>query len=226
MRRLLPAIGLFSLVAAIVVSTLSAEPPKDTALADKTRATKLKTKITLSFKNEMLREVLKEISGELEGKKIGSLSFRYDNPVNMNVRVSVDAKEKAVEDILDEMFKPLNYGYYVVSKTGDREDGFIRVNTNAEDRGYKKDENSKTTTKKEDDKKEDLKDKKKEEKKEPKKDANKEEIAAKGKLGLAQNYLDAKKTEKGKMVLEDLIKLYPNTKAAEEAKDILEKLNK
>jgi hypothetical protein len=225
-RRSLPLIGLTGLLFAIV-STVLAQNAKDTPLAEKTRTVKLKAKITLSIKNEMLREVMKEISGAIEEKKAGALSFRPEGPVNMNARVTVDCKDKPVEEILDEMFKPLNYGYYVVSKNGDRDDGWIHITTNANERGTKDDgSGTKKETPKEEKKKEEKKEdlKKKEDSK--KKDDSKDESAAAAKLNLIKNYIDGKKTDLAISKIEELLKAYPNTKAAEEAKALLEKLKK
>lgn len=222
MRRVLPFLGLCGLMVGMV-SPLVAQPPKDTPLAEKTRNVKLKTKITLDIKNEMLRDVMKEISGALEEKKVGSLSVQQGNGVSMNARVSVMCKDKPVEEILDELFKPLNLGYYVVSKAGDRYDGFIHINTSPNDRGHKGDEMAKDGKK---ETKEEKKDdpKKKEEVK--KKDENKDEAAAASKLNLIKSYIDSKKTEQAVAKIEELLKMYPNTKAAEEAKGLLEKLKK
>jgi hypothetical protein len=227
-RRVLPFLALCGLMVG-VVSTLVAQPPKDTPLAEKTRNVKLKTKISMDIKNEMLRDVMKEISGALEEKKVGSLSVQQGNGVSMNARVSVMCKDKPVEEILDELFKPLNLGYYVVSKAGDRYDGFLHINTSPNDRGHKGDEMAKDGKKETKEEKKDDPKKKEEVKKKDdpkKKDENKDEAAAASKLNLIKSYIDSKKTEQAVAKIEELLKMYPNTKAAEEAKGLLEKLKK
>jgi hypothetical protein len=216
-RRVLPFLALCGLMVG-VVSTLVAQPPKDTPLAEKTRTVKLKTKITLDIKNEMLRDVMKEISGALEEKKVGSLSVQQGNGVSMNARVNVMCKDKPVEEILDELFKPLN-----------RYDGFLHINTSPNDRGHKGDEMAKDGKKETKEEKKDDPKKKEEVKKKDdpkKKDENKDEAAAASKLNLIKSYIDSKKTEQAVAKIEELLKMYPNTKAAEEAKGLLEKLKK
>lgn len=227
MRRLLPFLGLCGLMIT-VASPLIARQTKDTPLAEKTRNVKLKTKISLDLKNEMLREVMKEISGGLQEKKAGALSFQQGTGVNMNARVTINCKDKPVEEILDELFKPLNLGYYVVSKEQDRYDGWLYINTSPGDRGYKGDEMAKDGKKDmKEEKKTESKKKEEAKKDEPKKkDENKDEAAAQSKLNLIQNYIQGKKTEQAITKIEELLKMYPNTKAAEEAKELLEKLKK
>ena len=103
----------------------SAQTGKDSPAAAATRK-RLKEKISVEVKNEMLRDVFKEIAGKLEELKKGSLSQTNEQGtgINMNTRITVVAKDKPVEEILDEMLKPLELGYIVVSKPGDRTDGF------------------------------------------------------------------------------------------------------
>lgn len=194
-------------------SSYGAEP--DTQLAAKVRAEKLKVKITADFKNEMLKEIFKDFSAQIEAKKLGVLSFAPETGVSMNSRVTYKCADKPLEEVLDEMFKPLDLGYYVVSKEKDRYDGWIKVNKSS-DRGTQ----GSAEMKKEDPKKVDPK------KKEDPKKAPDEDKPAKDLLTRAQLKIDLKKNDDAKELLEELLKKYPDGKSAEAAKVMLEKLGK
>ena len=205
-------------------SSYGAEP--DTQLAAKVRAEKLKVKITADFKNEMLKEIFKDFSAQIEAKKLGVLSFAPETGVSMNSRVTYKCADKPLEEVLDEMFKPLDLGYYVVSKEKDRYDGWIKVNKSS-DRGTqgsaemkKEDPKKVDPKKKEDPKKVDPK------KKEDPKKAPDEDKPAKDLLTRAQLKIDLKKNDDAKELLEELLKKYPDGKSAEAAKVMLEKLGK
>ena len=208
-----------------IPESLRAESAPDTALAAKVRAEKLKVKITVEFKNEMLKDIFKEFSAQVEAKKLGVLAFAPDTGVSMNSRVTFSCKDKPLEDALDEMFKPLDLGYYVVSKEKDRYDGWIKVNK-SNDRGTQ----GGTEMKKEDPKKVDPKKpvdpKKVDPKKVDPKKAPDEEKPSKDLLSRAQLKIDLKKNDDAKELLEELLKKYPDSKAAEAAKVMLEKLGK
>lgn len=208
-----------------IPESLRAESAPDTALAAKVRAEKLKVKITVEFKNEMLKDIFKEFSAQVEAKKLGVLAFAPDTGVSMNSRVTFSCKDKPLEDALDEMFKPLDLGYYVVSKEKDRYDGWIKVNK-SNDRGtmggadMKKEDPKKVDPKKIDPKKVDTK-----KKDEPKKVTD-EEKAPKDLLNRAQLKLDLKKTDDAKELLNEIVSKYPDSKAAVTAKAMLEKIGK
>ncbi len=198
-----------------------AQTAKESALSAKTRD-RLKEKISLDMKNEMLRDVLKEISGALTDLKKGALSNYPDQGVSLNSRITVKAKDKSVEEILDEALKPLDLGYVIVSKPGDRYDGWLLLKKGSQrgddtpaDGKEKKKEESKVKEKKE-----------MPDKKETKSEAGDEEKDATRLLNNAKNYVSFKKPEKAKEVLKELLEKHPNSKAADEAKTLLEKLDK
>jgi hypothetical protein len=192
-----------------------AEPVKETNAAQATRK-KLKTKIDLTVKNEMLRDIFNEISGQLTDAKAGALSVTTDTGVSSNSRATITAKQKPLEDVLDELLKPLDLGYVVISKAGDRYDGWLLLkkgNERGEEAGKAKAEDGKEK-KKEMAKKEDPK---------TKKGDGDEEKTAEKKLNNAKTYFSLKKADKAKEILEGILKDHPDTKAAEEAKKLLEK---
>lgn len=234
-------------LALLAIPTLpAADPPKDTPSAAFTRTKKLKGKITVDFKNLELKEVFKEISGQLEDAKLGALSVHFAPGVSGNTKVTYAAKDAPVEQVLDEVLKLLDLGYIVVSKEKDRYDGWLEI-VKGPERGYpsgvttpkatepKKIEPKKTESKKEEPKKEEMKkdEPKKEEmnKEDEKKDVDKkvteeDEKLAASKLDLAKKLESEGKIDRAKVQLKFIIKHYAGTKAAMEAKELLEKLDK
>jgi hypothetical protein len=204
---------------AIVICSVSAAE-KDTPAAAKTRK-KLLAKITVDFKDEMLRECIAEISRQLEDAQAGSLSATYDTGVSQNQRLTFDAKDKSVADVLDGMLKKNSLGYIVVSKDKDRYDGWIKIKQGNE-RGYLVGEEPKAKAAPKDP------EKAKAPATEPAGpvDGDKAEKAAAAKLDLARSLLRDGKSDKAKERLAEIVKLYPKTKAAEEAQKELDKLGK
>jgi hypothetical protein len=215
MRRIVISLAGFVIV---ICSVAAAE--KDTQAATKTRK-KLLAKVSVDFKDEMLKECIAEISRQLEDAQAGSLSATYDTGVSQNQRLTFDAKDKSVADVLDGMLKKNSLGYIVVSKDKDRYDGWLKIKQGSE-RGYPAGEEPKV----------------KAAPKEPEKtktpapevvvpaDGDKAEKAAASKLDLARSLLKDGKNEKAKERFAEIVKLYPKTKAAEDAQKELDKLGK
>jgi hypothetical protein len=66
-------------------------------------------------------------------------SFKIDNisGISNNSKVSYTAKDKAVDEILNELADKYEFGWYVVSNAKDRNDGFIMIRKFKEkERGY------------------------------------------------------------------------------------------
>ena len=87
-------------------------------------------------------------------------------------------------------------GYVLVSKDGDKYDGWVRLTTTGE-RGF-----------------------------EPPPASAEDEATAADRLALAKRLLDAGKVASAKPVLEIIVRKYPTAKAAAEAKELLAKLEK
>jgi hypothetical protein len=195
---------------------------KDTALAANTRTKKLTAKVTVDFKEEMLDECIKEISRQLDDQGAGSLSAAYDVGVSKNQRLSYAGKEQTVAEALDGMFKRPSLGYYVISKDKDRYDGWIKV-TRGSERGWPAGQEPKGTAKASPKVAPEPKDKPADK---PVDDPDKAEKSAASKLEFARSLLKDGKTERAKQRFQDIVSQYPATKAAEEAKKELEKLDK
>ncbi|GIW81026.1 MAG: hypothetical protein KatS3mg105_2833 [Gemmatales bacterium] len=137
MSRSLLTAALVALSASVLVADGAA---KDTPAAAATRK-KLKTKVKIDVKNEFFREVLAEINEYVEEAGHTPIGWKYDLGVSMNTRVTFKG-EGTVEEVLDKLLKIRELGYIVISKPGDRYDGWILIKMGKE-RGYpekKKDE--------------------------------------------------------------------------------------
>lgn len=200
-----------------------AQAVKDTQGAAATRK-KLQTKITVEFKDARLEDATKELKQLVEDAGSGSLSFQFDLGVSRNLTVTYSGKDKTLADVLDGMFQKNGLGYLVVSQEKDRYDGWVKIKQGKE-RGYPlgqtpvakgpDKEKPKTTPEKPAVKE-----------KPPVAEGDKAEQIATARLSLAKDIIDTGKVAKGKEWLEEIVKLYPTTKAAEEAKKLLAKLKK
>lgn len=178
---------------------LPAQPPgKDTPAAERTRTKLLKAKVTVSFENVPLRDVLKEFAAQVDMTAERPVMWTYAPGFPADARVKYACNEKPLDAALDELFKLHGLGYVVISKEDDRRDGWVRVGKGTE-RGYGPDTSS---TDDDDEKK------------------------ASGRLAFAKELIDKGKPADAKAVLMLVANKYPKTKAATEAKALLEKLNK
>lgn len=130
MRTLLPAAALFTLACLAVADDKKTE---DTPAAAKTRKL-LKTKISIEFKETALKDAVEEIKEEVKG-----LKFLLDTKggVSRNQPMNIKAKDKTVEEVLDEILKKPALGYIVISKKGNAYDGLVQIRK-SDERGYEK----------------------------------------------------------------------------------------
>jgi hypothetical protein len=201
-------IVLFALALALSVRVPAApaiaqkDEPKaaaSTSAADLTRTKALKAKMTVAMSEARLGDVLKEFAAQVDMKADVQLMWTYGANFPFAQKVTYSCKDKPLEAALDELFTKVGgLGYIVVSKDGDRHDGWIRVTTTGE-RG------SEVVL--------------------PKATAEEETDAAE-KLVLAKKLIDKGDNDKAKIVLNYILKKYPTAKATTEAKELLEKLGK
>jgi FimV-like protein len=220
-RRFLFACSLLFVTAALVGAAEDTKKAADTRKA-------LKTKVNFKWKDTPFGDVVTEIKENVEG-----IRLHVDNKggVNNNKPITYDCKGKPLEDVLADVLGKNGWGYYVNNKK-DAYDGdiFIRI---GEERGYVKGEEP-AEKPKEKPKEEKPKEKPKEEKpkeEKPKEEKPKEkpseddlEKDAARKLKLAKRLIEDGQTEGAKESLEEIIKKYKDTKSAEEAKELLKKL--
>jgi FimV-like protein len=204
---------------------------EDTKKAADTRKT-LKSKVSFNWKDTPFGDVVEEIKSEVKG-----IRFHVDNKggVNNNKPITYTCKDKPLEDVLADVLGKYGWGYYVNSKK-DAYDGDIYIKV-GEERGYLKGEEPADKPGTEDKAKDKPKDKpkekpktedkpKNEEKPKVEDDPDKAEKDAARKLKLAKQLIEDGKNEGAKEYLEEILKKYKETKAATEAKELLDKLNK
>lgn len=194
---------------------------------------KLEAKVgPYDFKDEPLSDVLKKLGED------GEVKFYQDSSAPKQKVIQYTSKEeKPLKDVLDEMFKKYDLGYIVhrKDKDNDRYEGWILVKAGAErgDEGDPKKDTGKKDTKttKPAAEKPDKGDKS--EKPAPKPpaggnsgggDEDKAEKTAAYKLKTAKVLIDDSMLSDAKEILEEIVKKFSQTKAAEEAKTLLEKL--
>jgi hypothetical protein len=175
---------------------------KPTPAAELTRTKALKAKMSVSFTNARLGDVLKEFAAQVDMKADTQLLWTYGTGFPYSQKVTYSCKDKPLEVALDELFKKVEgLGYIVVSKDGDKHDGWVLLTTTGE-RGFEKGAEP------------------------PPKATEAEETDAVDKLALAKKLIDVGKNEQAKTVLTFIIKRYPGAKATTEAKELLAKLEK
>lgn len=200
MRRLL------GVLAGLTLATLTAsgQPSGVTPKAEETRSKLLKVKLSLNFNKFPLREALKEIAHLVNENTEKPIFWTYAADGGLpNVPVTYNCKDKAVEVILDDLFKQHGLGFTVLSGDDHPRDGWVRVGPGKE-RGEVKRLAALPPPEPEDP----------------------TEAAAFSRLNAAKSLLDQGKESDAKLILNVVIGKYGKTKAGAEAKDILEKLNK
>ncbi|QJW97653.1 tetratricopeptide repeat protein [Frigoriglobus tundricola] len=175
------------------------EPLTLTPAAERTRTKALKAKVSVNFTEKRLGDVLKEFATQADVSADALLMWAYGPDFPYSKSVSYTCKGKALDVALDELFKKNgDLGYIVVSKEGDKHDGWVLLTTTGE-RGAAKP---------------------------AVKLGAKDEADAAEKLALAKTLIDGGKTDQAKTVLAFVLKKYPTAKIAAEAKELLTKLEK
>ncbi len=196
----------------------SAEPAKDTSAAAFLRTKKLKGKVTVELKNAPLKDILLDISNQLQDLKLGPISAAYDTGISGNTKATLEVKNVPAEEALDALFKSMDLGYIVVSKDKDRQDGWIKI-VKGNARGWEPGTEPKDAPKP---KTEDKPEVKKPDDKKPETPEDPDEKAAQTKLEAAKKLLADQKPDEAKSLLKYAVRFFPKTKAAEEAKKLLD----
>jgi hypothetical protein len=239
-RRLLVLVS----VLLVGVATFTLADDNDTAKATATRKL-LKQKVTVEWKEQALRDAVDDLKEQVKGLSIKPTG------VQLNTKITLTMKDAPLEEVLKAMCDKNEWGYYIISKERNAYDGQLVLKVGKE-RGYEegkepktaKDDNGKDKkpdkskvkdkaeakgkkkTKDEDDDSKEKADKDKGEAKDKSADdPDRAERAAALKLKSAKELIAEDKKDRAKEILEDLVKRYSKTKAAEEAKKLLEKLD-
>jgi hypothetical protein len=127
----------FAFVLMIVGAMTQVASAQESKAAQATRQ-KLKQKISVDFKDVATSLVFNEIKGEMEK---GTVNFRIDNKsgVSNNSKLTYKAKDKAVEEILNELSDKYEFGWVVISNASNNKvDGWveIRKSSKGKERGH------------------------------------------------------------------------------------------
>lgn len=196
------------------------EKPKDSPILAAARV-KLETKVTVDYNEVRLQEIAEDLK-----KQVENLSIWLDNSggVSNNMTFTYKAKDKMLAEVFDEMFAKTDLGYVIgqnKSKPNYRFTGWIIIKK-GKFRGQLEDEA--TLPAKPPDKtppKDKPKDKPPETKPEDK--AQQLEQEASRKLKLAKMFAADGLIDKAKARYKEIVEKYPGTKAAKEAKELLNK---
>jgi len=136
MRRLVVTTSLFAACLVGFVNLFAAEDTKDTPKAAATRKL-LKTKVSVEYKDTTLSDVIDDIKDQIKDKTKKTVGVRLDNKggVSNNTKFTYKADDKALEVVLDEMFKKNDLGYVVISQQGNAYDGTLLI-VKGKARGY------------------------------------------------------------------------------------------
>lgn len=192
--------AVLTVLAAAAIAAQPARPAADTPAAERTRTKLLKAKVDCDFKEVSLRDALKEFAHQVDTKLERPVMWTYADAKAGSLKITFRCNDKPLEEALDELFTPLKLGYFVISEGDHPRDGWVRI-TRGSERGVGS--LTPAAPKPEDD-----------------------EAKAAARLAAAKEKLGLGRTATAKAVLEGLIDKYPKTRAAAEAKTLLEKLNK
>ena len=179
--------------------TKDAKPAvKDTPAAELTRTKLLKVKVTVEFTDAPLGEVLKEFAAQVDMNAETPLMWAYGANFPHAKKVTIALNKKPLDEALDALLTKAGggLGYVVVSRPGDKYDGWVRVTTTGE-RGVG-----------------------------PPIPTEEDEKTASERLAVAKRLIDAGKAASAKPLLEIIARTYPRTKAGAEAKELLGKMEK
>jgi hypothetical protein len=119
---------LFAVFLAGVVPLSVAQESNDTPKASATRKL-LNTKVSVDYKDTTLREIIDDIKEQIKDKTKKTLGVRLDNKggVSNNTKFTYKADDKALDEVLDEMFKKNDLGYVVISQRNNAYDGTLLI---------------------------------------------------------------------------------------------------
>lgn len=124
MNRWLCGLALFL----FAVPTAMAED-KLTEEAAKTKNERLKVKATVEWKNLFLQECMNELVSAIKDADLGKIEIKFDavGGVSRNTRMTYSAKDKTIQEILDEFLPKNDMKYSIISKKGDKTDGGLLI---------------------------------------------------------------------------------------------------
>jgi hypothetical protein len=180
------------------INNKAAQTQKLSPAAANTRTQLQKVKVSGTFKDVRLGDILKQLATHVETKSDEPLMWTYATGFPFAKRVSFTSKDQTFEAALDRLLTQVGdgAGYVIVSSPGDKYDGWVRLTLNGE-RGM-----AQPTA------------------------LHEEEATAAERLALAKKLINAGKLESAKPLLESLVRKFAATRAAIEAKMLLERFEK
>ena len=136
MRRILGSATVLAVCLLGFVNLSGAQDEKDTKKAAQTRKL-LKTKVKVEYKDTPLKDIIEDLQDQVKDATKKSLGVRVDtkNGVSQNTKFTYKADDKTLEEVLDEMLKKNDMGYYVISQQSDAYDGTLLI-VKGKARGY------------------------------------------------------------------------------------------
>ncbi len=174
-------------------------PDKDSPAAERTRSRLLKARVTVDFKSGSVRDLLKEFAAQVEMQTERPVMWTYADGVPAGEPVAFACKDRPLDEALDELFTKQKLGYVVISDDDGPRDGWVRI-TKGSERGFAAGNGPLP--------------------------GDAEEKKAAATLAIAQGLIDKGKATDARAVLMLVVSKHPNTKAAAEARKLLEKLGK
>jgi len=241
-RRLLAvAIALAFCAAALWAADDSGDTPRAAA----TRKLIKNARVTVEYKNTIFREVKEDLEEQVKGLKIMPDTRAG---VQLNTKITYSGKDVPLEKVLAAICEKNGWGYYVISGEKNAYNGQLKI-TVGKERGYEKGKEPKDRAEPKDkaepkgkpepkekpepkgkpEPKDKAEPKGKPEPKEkpevrPEDDTERAERMAATKLRAVKGLIEDGKPARAREVCEEIIRKYPKTKAAEEAKRLLRKL--
>lgn len=117
MRRLMVTTALFAATLAGLANACAADKDDESPKVAATRKL-LKTKISVDFKDALLRDVVTDIQDQIKEQANKKLSVLIDTKggVSLNTKFTYKADKKPLEEVLDELLKKNDLGYIIVTK--------------------------------------------------------------------------------------------------------------
>ena len=170
-----------------------------TPAAELTRTKALKAKVSIEAREARLGDVLKEFAMQADERADQLIMWAYGPGFPFAQKVTYACKDKPIEAALDELLTKAGLGYVVVSRAGDKRDGWVLLTAAGERAGGP-----------------------------PAGDGagDADERSAAERLELAKKLIGGGKPESARPLLTLVVQKYGGTKAAAEAKELLKTLNK
>ena len=127
-----------NMLAALTLLALFANPgAAQDSQAAKTTRQKLKQKISVEFKDIRTADVFNDIFNEMD--KAPKFKINNASGISNNTKLTYKAKDKSVEEVLNEVCDKLEIGWIVISNAANNKvDGSIEIrkSTKGKERGY------------------------------------------------------------------------------------------